>query len=59
MVALKPARGSPFDATSKDYAAQAKDPNCRKPYGPHVFNIASSAYHHALRGRMDQSIVLL
>lgn len=59
MVALKPLRGSPFDYTSKDYADQAKDPNCKKPYGAHIFNISASAYTHALRGGMDQSIVLL
>ena len=59
MVALKPLRGSPFDYTSKDYAEQAKDANCKKPYGAHVFNMSASAYMHALRGGMDQSIVLL
>ena len=59
MVALKPVRGSPFDYTSKDYAEQAKDPHCTKPYSAHVFHISASAFLHAMRGGMDQSIVLL
>lgn len=59
MIAMKPLRGSPFDYSSKDYAEQAKDANCKKSYNAHVFNISASAYMHATRGGMDQSIVLL
>jgi myosin heavy subunit len=63
MVSVRPARGLSLfsDSSSKEYAQNAKQvskPN--QPFAPpHVFNVSASAYMHALRAKMDQSIVLM
>jgi myosin heavy subunit len=67
IVSVRPSRGLSLfsDDSSKEYAQQAKEvtksnqtQSTTQPL-PHVFNISASAYLHALRGKMDQSIVLL
>jgi myosin heavy subunit len=66
IVSVRPSRGLSLfsDDSSKEYAQQAKEVaksnQTQSPQPlPHVFNISASAYLHALRGKMDQSIVLL
>ncbi|KAJ3254350.1 hypothetical protein HK103_007232 [Boothiomyces macroporosus] len=68
LVAVRPARGLPIfsDTTSKEYAEDAKTPSKQTNYNqpvqqlaPHAFEISASAYLHALRAKMDQSIILL
>ena len=47
------------ESASKEYAEAAKSFDDKsKSLDPHVFDIASSAYFHMLRGSDDQSIVL-
>jgi myosin heavy subunit len=60
MISLRPSRGSSVDSLSKEYARKAKDSaSAKHPLPAHVFNIATSAYIHAQRTTMDQSIVLM
>lgn len=59
MIAVRPNRGSSVDALSKEYALHAKDSASKKKLPAHVFDIATSAYIHAQRTTMDQSIVLM
>jgi chitin synthase len=60
IVSVKPSRGLAIfsDSYSKDYALKARELN-EQPLPPHVFTISTSAYFHALRAQIDQSIVLL
>jgi myosin heavy subunit len=59
MIAVRPNRGSSIEALSKEYALKAKDANSKQTPPAHVFNISTSAYIHAQRTTMDQSIVLM
>ena len=59
MIAVRPTRGLPLysDQTSKIYAEKSK--SLSPIEGAHVFDISSSAYHHAIRAKTNQSIMLL
>lgn len=58
MIAVRPSRAVPNDALSKEYVVQTKNATSKR-LPAHVFDIASSAYFHAQRASIDQSIVLL
>jgi myosin heavy subunit len=51
------------DKASKEYAQNAKKVSNQistaQAQPPHVFGISTSAFFHAVRGKLDQSIVLL
>jgi chitin synthase len=61
MVSIRPSRGLVIfsNSTSKEYALISKLGSKDKTLPPHAFNISASAYLHALRAKIDQSIVLL
>ena len=59
MISVRPMRGLPLysDTQSKVYAEKSNASSSND--GAHVFDISASAYYHAIRGKANQSIILL